>query len=76
MVDRNYITSNPCAQIKKLREEAKKREPLTAPMLRELRAHLERGNRNYLLACMLEYYCFILLSAKTEKRKNPLPEAL
>lgn len=59
MVDRNYITSNPCAQIKKLREEAKKREPLTAPMLRELRAHLERGNRNYLLACMLEYYCFI-----------------
>ncbi len=59
MVDRSYMQSNPCALIKKLRVEPKKREALSEPMLHQLRAHLEQGNEHYLLACMMEYYCFI-----------------
>lgn len=65
MVDKNYIQANPCTQIKKLREETKKREALSAPMLRKLRVYLEERNKYYLLACMLEYYCFIRPSELT-----------
>lgn len=59
MKEKNYIQENPCTGIKKLKEEQKKREPLSSRMLSQLRAHLMETNKHYLLACMMEYYAFI-----------------
>ena len=59
MKEKNYIPENPCLGVKKLKEEPKKREPLSAQMLARLREHLLQENKHYLLACMMEYYAFI-----------------
>ncbi len=60
MIERDYITSNPVEGIKNLREDTKKRDPLTMHQLKELRAYLNKtGEQHFLLACMLEYYAFI-----------------
>ena len=60
MIERDYISKNPVEGIKNLREDEKKRDPLTVHQLKELRAYLNKtGEKHYLLACMLEYYAFI-----------------
>ena len=58
LIDKQYIgrDDNPIADIRMMREEEKKREPLPKEALASLRAHLEEHNRRFLLACYVEYY--------------------
>jgi len=58
LIDKSYISSdnNPVADIKYMREEEKKREPLSKHALKALREYLTSHNPHFLLACYLEYY--------------------
>lgn len=58
-IEREYLSSNPVAKIKKVPVNAKKRQPLTPAMLSQLRSHLAVRNPVFLLACMMEYYTMI-----------------
>lgn len=42
-----------------MREPGKIRQPLSAAMLRGIKEHLAAHDRHFLLAVMMEYYCFI-----------------
>jgi len=60
LVEKQYITLNPIDGIPMLREQEKKREPLSHRQLQQLKEHLTKtGNRRYLLACMMVYYANI-----------------
>ncbi|MCR4612682.1 MAG: site-specific integrase [Bacteroidaceae bacterium] len=59
LIDRGYMTENPAASIKTIKEEPKKRDALSAEQLQQLRSYLLDNDRHYLLACMMEYYAFI-----------------
>jgi len=59
LVDRKYISRNPVEEVHQLREKEKKREPLSAAALARMREYLNKNNRHFLLACMMEYYTFI-----------------
>lgn len=58
LIDKQYIgrDENPVTDIKTLREEDKKREPLSKEALATLRDYLTEHNRRFLLACYIEYY--------------------
>ena len=58
LIDKQYIgkDDNPVADIRMMREEEKKREPLPKEALTALRTYLEDHNRRFLLACYVEYY--------------------
>ncbi len=59
LVERKYIDGNPCEDIHMLRESDKKRDALTKAALVRMREYLNKNNRYFLLACMMEYYTFI-----------------
>lgn len=59
MVSRRYLEKNPVDGIAKSKEPPKQRKALSPDMLRELQQYLMEENRHFLLACMMEYYCFI-----------------
>ena len=56
---REYLEGNPLEGIKPLREPQKMRQPLTASDLNKVKHYLERRDKHFLLAVMLEYYTFI-----------------
>jgi site-specific recombinase XerC len=58
LIDKEYIAkdNNPVADIRQMREEEKKREPLTKPALKAMRDYLTSQNPHFLLACYIEYY--------------------
>lgn len=58
LIDKQYIgrDDNPVADIRQLREEDKKREPLSKEALATLREYLTEHNRRFLLVCYIEYY--------------------
>ena len=58
LIDKQYIgrDDNPVADIRMMREEEKKREPLSKEALKALNGYLEEHNRRFLLACYVEYY--------------------
>lgn len=58
-VEKQYMKSNPVEAIKDIAEVGKKRQPLTAPMLKQLESHLREAHPYFYLACMMEYYTFI-----------------
>lgn len=58
-MEREYITSNPADKIKNLQALPKKRQALTATMLRRMKEYLYEKDKKFLLACMMEYYLFI-----------------
>ncbi len=58
-IEREYISTNPVTKIKNVAEVAKKRQPLTAPMLHALKQYLSDKHPIFLLACMMEYYTMI-----------------
>lgn len=58
-IERQYIAVNPVEPIKKMSETTKKRQPLTVPMLKQMESYLEKHDKKFLLACMMEYYTFI-----------------
>ena len=59
MVEKGYLKENPTSKIKKLKEEPKKRNALSVGELSSLQSHLNKTNKHYLLACLMEYYTFI-----------------
>lgn len=58
LIDKQYIgkDDNPIMDIRMMREEEKKREPLPKEALKVLRDYLGDHNRRFLLACYVEYY--------------------
>ena len=58
-VEKQYMKSNPVETIKDIAEIGKKRQPLTAAMLKQLESHLRESHPYFYLACMMEYYTFI-----------------
>lgn len=58
LIDKAYIDkdSNPVEDIRQMREEEKKREPLPKFALTQLREYLSSQNPHFLLACYIEYY--------------------
>lgn len=75
LIERRYITENPVDGIEKLKEKPKKRKPLTPEMLNELTRYLERHDRYFLLAVMIEYYCFIRPNELSRIRINDISVA-
>ncbi|MCI7274458.1 tyrosine-type recombinase/integrase [bacterium] len=59
MVEKGYLKENPATKIKKIKEEPKKRNALSAGELASLQNYLHGTNKNFLLACLMEYYTFI-----------------
>lgn len=59
MVGKGYLKENPTSKIPKLHEEPKRRSALSPEEIRRLQLYLSRENRNFLLACLMEYYTFI-----------------
>lgn len=59
LVDRNFMETNPCSSIKSVREEEKKRQPLTPDMIRTMAAEIRESDPHFLLACLIEYFMFI-----------------
>ncbi|MBQ7691250.1 MAG: site-specific integrase [Muribaculaceae bacterium] len=58
-IEKQYLKSNPAEVIKDIAEEGKKRQPLSARMLKQLETHLRKTHPYFYLACMMEYYTFI-----------------
>ncbi len=58
-MEREYISSNPVEKIRNVAEKEKKRQPLTAQMLRQLSLYLKEKDPLFFLACMMEYYTMI-----------------
>ncbi len=58
-MEREYISSNPVEKIRNVAEKEKKRQPLTAQMLRQLSSYLKEKDPLFFLACMMEYYTMI-----------------
>lgn len=71
-IEREYISSNPVEKIKNVPEDGKKRQPLTAAMLRQLRTYLLKKDPVFLLACMMEYYTMIRPEELTNIRINDI----
>ncbi len=59
LVEKQYITLNPIEEIPMLREQEKKREPLSKRQLQQLKDYLGKTNKRYLLACLMVYYANI-----------------
>lgn len=59
LVERKYISRNPVEDVHMLREKDKKREALSSAALARMREYLNKNNRYFLLACMMEYYTLI-----------------
>ena len=59
LVERRYLTANPVEGTHMLREKEKLRDALPAQALARMREYLNKNNRHFLLACMMEYYTFI-----------------
>lgn len=72
MVERKYISENPATGISKIHETEKKRQPLSAKQLRELRKYLHETDKHFLLAVMMEYYTFIRPSELVNLRINDI----
>lgn len=58
-IEKQYMKSNPVEVIKDIAEVGKKRQPLSATMLKQLESHLREAHPYFYLACMMEYYTFI-----------------
>lgn len=55
----HLLDGDPLDGVPPMREPGKIRQPLPTAMLRQIREHLAAHDRHYLLAVMMEYYCFI-----------------
>jgi len=59
LIERHYIDKNPVEDIHMLREKEKHRDALPVSALTRMREYLNKRNKYFLLACMMEYYTFI-----------------
>ena len=55
----HLLEGDPLDGVPPMREPGKIRQPLPTVMIRQIREHLAAHNRHFLLAVMMEYYCFI-----------------
>ena len=55
----HLLDGDPLDGVPPMREPGKIRQPLPTAMLRQIREHLAAHDRHFLLAVMMEYYCFI-----------------
>lgn len=55
----HLIDGDPLDGVPPMREPGKIRQPLPTAILRRIREYLTQHDRHYLLAVMMEYYCFI-----------------
>ena len=55
----HLLEGDPLDGVPPMREPGKIRQPLPTAMLRQIREHLTAHDRHFLLAVMMEYYCFI-----------------
>lgn len=55
----HYISGDPLLDVPPLKEPPKVRQPLPPSVLVRVRDFLNERNKHYLLAVMMEYYCFI-----------------
>ena len=56
LVEKQFIETNPCEQIKSLKEEPKRRDALSPSDLNKLGRYLKKNNPYFLLVCRMEYY--------------------
>ncbi len=59
LVKRKYIATNPVPNIDNMKEDKKRRQPLTKEMLERLSAITKEEDPYFHLACMMMYYTFI-----------------
>jgi integrase len=59
MIERGYISANPCQGLAKISEAPKRRQPLTDAQLRRLYDYLYPIDKPFLTACLFEYFTFI-----------------
>ena len=59
MVGKGYLKENPTNKIPKLKEEPKLRNALSLQEINQLHTYLDKNNKHFLLACLMEYYTFI-----------------
>ena len=59
LVEKQYLKRNFIADIPSLPEKKKFRQAIPAEQLTRMKAYLEEHDKRFLLACMMEYYCFI-----------------
>lgn len=55
----HYISGDPLLDVPPLKEPPKVRQPLPHSELKRVREYLSERNKHFLLAVMMEYYCFI-----------------
>lgn len=59
LVEKQYLKRNFIADIPSLPEKKKFRQAIPAEYLKQMKSYLEKHDKRFLLACMMEYYCFI-----------------
>ena len=59
LVARKYIAANPIERIKVLPEHEKHRKDLSPKMLKEMADYLEKEDKPFYLACLMQYYTLI-----------------
>ena len=59
LVSRKYIETNPVDHIPALDEKKKHRKDLSPTELQQMRLHLQKEDKFFLLACYMEYFTFI-----------------
>lgn len=68
MIEKCYIEENPVGEVPFLAEHEKFREPLSPSDLKRLSKYLEKNDKYFLLAVMMEYYTFIRPTELTKVR--------
>ena len=59
MVSKGFLKENPAGKVKKIDVAPKKRDALSVEELVTLQRHLEKNNKHFLLACLMQYYSLI-----------------
>lgn len=59
LVEKQYLKRNFIADIASLPEKKKFRQAISQEHLKQMKSYLEEYDKKFLLACMMEYYCFI-----------------
>lgn len=59
MIARKYISENPVEHVEMKKETEKFRKDLSDDMLKKMSAHLQKTDKFFYLACMMQYYTLI-----------------
>lgn len=59
LVARKYINDNPVERIKVMSEHGKYRKDLSPELLRQMSTHLQKVDKHFYLACLMQYYTLI-----------------